>query len=187
VDGNTANSGSAFAIQADGGGIYDQSALVLSVSGVTNNIVNIGSATVLSASGGGLWVAGATIADSSVNYNIVNSGAGIPFMYLTGGGIYDTGRMTVTNTSVAFTNLNTDPTSGQGLGSSATGGGIEVAGASAFVTLNNSTLAANYDLVGLSNIDLSAGGRVDPNSANNFIGMGGSGGLVNGVNGNEIV
>jgi hypothetical protein len=64
---------------------------------------------------------------------------------------------------------------------------MEVAGATAFVTLNNCTLAANYALVGLSNIDLSAGGQVDPDSANNFIGMGGSGGLVNGVNSNVIV
>src|SRR5262249_53393536 len=106
---------------------------------------------------------------------------------LSGGGIYDSGRMTVTNTFDYFNNLNTDPTSGQGLGSSMTGGGIEVAGAAAFVTLNNSTLAANYDLVGLSNIHLSAGGRVETASASNFIGMGGSGGLVNGVNGNVIV
>jgi len=55
------------------------------------------------------------------------------------------------------------------------------------VTLDNSTLAANYALVGVSNIHLSAGGRVDPDSANNYLGMGRSGGLVNGVNGNVIV
>jgi hypothetical protein len=141
----------------------------------------------LSAGGGGLWVAGGTIVDSSVSFNIVNSGADIPLMYLSGGGIYDTGRMTMTNSFVNFSNLNTDPTSGQRLGSSLTGGGIEVAGASAFVTLNNSTLAANYALDQLSNIHLSNGGRVDPNSADNFIGRGGSGGLVNGVNGNVVV
>jgi hypothetical protein len=187
VDGNTANSGSAFAIQAAGGGIYDQSALVLTGSRITNNTVNSGSATVLSASGGGLWVAGGTISDSSLSLNVVNSAAGIPLLYLSGGGIYDTGRLTVTNSFVTFTNLNTDPTSGQGLGSSLTGGGMEVHGATAFVTLNNSTLAANYDLVGLSNIHLSAGGRVDPASANNYLGMGGSGGLVDGVNGNVII
>jgi len=187
VDGNTANSGSAFAVQADGGGIYDQSALVLTGSRVTNNTANSGSATILNASGGGLWVAGGTITDSSLSLNVVNSAADIPLLYLSGGGIYDTGRLTVTNSFVVFTNLNTDPTSGQGRGSSLTGGGMEVAGAAAFVTLNNSTLAADYDLVGLSNIHLSAGGRVDPASVNNYIGMGGSGGLVDGVNGNVII
>jgi hypothetical protein len=187
VDGNTANAGFAFAIQADGGGFYDQSALVLTGSRVTNNTVNSGSPTILSASGGGLWVAGGTITDSNISLNVVNSAAGIPLMYLSGGGIYDTGRLTVTNSFVTFTNLNTDPTSGQGPGSSMTGGGLEVHGAAACVTLNNSTLAANYDLVGLSNIHLSAGGRVDPVSANNYIGMGGSGGLVDGVNGNVII
>jgi hypothetical protein len=187
VDGNTANSGSAFAIQADGGGIYDQSALVLTGSRVTGNTVNSGSAVVLTASGGGLWVAGGTVSDSSLSLNVVNSAAQIPLMYLSGGGIYATGRLAVTNSFVTFTNLNTNPTSGQRRGSSLTGGGLEAAGAAAFVTLNDSTLAANYALVGLSNIHRSAGGQVDPNSANNYIGMGGSGGLVSGVNGNVIV
>ena len=178
---------SAFAIQAQGGGIYDQAALVLTGSRVTDNTVNSGSATVLTASGGGLWVAGGTIRDSSVNLNIVNSAAEIPLTYLSGGGIYDTGRLTMTNSFVTFNILNTDPTSGQGLGSASTGGSIEVHGPTAFVTLNNSTLAANYALVGVSNIHQSAGGRVDPASANNYLGMGGSGGLVNGVNGNVVV
>src|SRR5262249_22158405 len=135
VDSNTANAGSAFAIDAQGGGIYDQSALVLTGSDVTNNTVNSGSASVLRASGGGLWVAGGTITDSRVNLNIVNSGSGIPLMYLSGGGIYDSGSLTVTDGFITFNDLNTDPTSGQGLGSFATGGGMLVAGPNAFVTL----------------------------------------------------
>jgi hypothetical protein len=191
VDGNTANAGSATdAIEAQGGGIYDQSALVLTGSSVTNNTVNSGSAAVLRASGGGLWIAGGTITDSTVSFNIVNSGSGIPLLYLSGGGIYDSGRLTVTNTFDTFNNMNTDPTSGTGLGgnpSIETGGGIEVAGASAFVTLNYSTVAANYALDVVTNIHLSAGGQVDPDSSNNFIGTGGSGGLVNGVNGNVVL
>jgi phosphoadenosine phosphosulfate reductase len=146
VDGNTANAGSAFAIDAQGGGIYDQSALVLTGSDVTNNTVNSGSANVLRASGGGLWVAGGTITDSRVNLNIVNSGPGIPLMYLSGGGIYDSGRLTVTDGFITFNDLNTDPTSGQGLGSFATGGGMLVAGPNAFVTLNSSAVAANFAL-----------------------------------------
>src|SRR5262249_41130934 len=135
VDGNTANAGSAAAIEAEGGGIYDQSALVLTGSGVTSNTVNSGSANVLSASGGGLWVAGGTITDSHVSFNIVNSGSGIPLTYLSAGGIYDSGRLTVTDVFITYNNLNTDPTSGQGLGSYATGGGMLVDGPNAFVTL----------------------------------------------------
>jgi hypothetical protein len=189
VDGNTANSGSAFAIDAQGGGIYDQSALVLTGSDITNNTVNSGSANVLSASGGGLWVAGGTITDSDVSFDIVNSGSGIPLMYLSAGGIYDSGRLTVTNDFVTYNDINTDPISGQGLGSFATGGGMFVDGPTGFVTLSHTTMAANYALdpvAGRTNLNVRGGGRVDPASANNFIGGGSNSGLVNGVNGNVL-
>jgi hypothetical protein len=189
VDGNTANAGSAFAIDAEGGGIYDQAALVLTGSDVTNNTVNSGSAKVLRASGGGLWVAGGTIASSNMSFNIVNSGAGIPLMYLSGGGIYDRGSLTVTDSFVTYNNDNTDPTSGQRRGSFATGSGMFVDGPTAYVTLNNSTVAANYALdpvAGRNNLNVRGGGRVNPDSANNFIGGGSNSGLVNGVNGNVL-
>jgi hypothetical protein len=187
LDANTANSGSAAGIDAHGGGIYDQSALGMSDSSVTNNMVSSGSAAVLTASGGGLWVGGGTITDSGVSDNIVNSGSGIRLLYLSGGAIYDSGKLTVSDGFLTFNNLNTDPGQGAGVNrSSATGGGIEAAGATAFVTLNSSSVAANYALDKVNNIHLS-GGQVDPASANNFIGMGGSGGLVNGVNGNVVI
>jgi hypothetical protein len=189
VDGNIANAGSAFAIDAQGGGIYDQSALELTGTDVTNNTVNSGTAHVLSASGGGLWVAGGTITSSNVSFDIVNSGSGIPLMYLYAGGIYDRGRLTVTDSFVTYNNINTDPTSGQGLGSFATGGGMFVDGPTAFVTLNDTSMAANYALdpvAGRTNLNVRAGGRVDPNSANNYIGGGSNSGLVNGVNGNVL-
>jgi hypothetical protein len=189
VDGNTANAGSAFGIDAEGGGIYDQSALVLTGSDVTNNTANSGSATILSASGGGLWVAGGTITDSDVSFDIVNSGPGIPLMYLSAGGIYDRGRLTLTDSYVTYNDINTDPTSGQGLGSFATGGGMFADGSAAFVTLNKTTMAANYALdpvAGRTNLNDHGGGRIDPASANNFIGGGSNSGLVNGVNGNVL-
>jgi hypothetical protein len=185
--------GSAAGIDAHGGGIYDQSALVLTDSYVTNNTVNSGSAAVLTASGGGHWVAGGTITDSSVSFNVVNSGPGIPLVDLSGGGIYDTGRMTMTDGFVAFNNLNTDPGSGHGSGANpsyATGGGILVTGANAFLTLNNSTVAANFALnsaIGDTNLNVRAGGQVDPDSAYNLIGGGSNSGLVNGVNGNVVL
>src|SRR5262249_21137550 len=159
----------------EGGGIYDQSALVLTGSGVTSNTVNSGSANVLSASGGGLWISGGTITDSNVSFNILNSGSGIPLTCLSAGGIYDSGRLTATDAFITYNNLNTDPASGRGLGSYATGGGMLVDGPNAFVTLNNSTVAANFALnlvTGDTNLNVRGGGRVDPASANNFIGGG---------------
>jgi hypothetical protein len=189
VDRNTANAGSAFGIDAQGGGIYDQSALVLTGSDVTNNTANSGSAKLLTASGGGLWVAGGTITSSNVSFDILNSGAGIPLMYLSAGGIYDRGGLTLTDSYVTYNNINTDPTAGQGLGSFATGGGMFVDGPAAFVTLNSTTMAANYALdpvAGRTNLNLRGGARVDPASAYNFIGGGSNSGLVNGVNGNVL-
>src|SRR5262249_26010230 len=139
--------------------------------------------------GGGLWVAGGTITSSNVSFDIVNSGSGIPVMYLSAGGIYDRGGLTLTGSYVTYNKINTDPPSGQGLRSFATGGGMFVDGSAALVTLNKTTMAANYALdpvAGRTNLNVRGGGRVDPDSANNFIGGGSNSGLVNGVNGNVL-
>jgi hypothetical protein len=98
--------------------------------------------------------------------------------------------MTVTGSVVAFNDVNTDPNSGDGIFgffSDTTGGGIEVAGGSAVLTLNNSSVAGNFSLDVPSDIHVRDGGQVDPASAGNLIGTGGSGGLVNGVNGNVVL
>jgi hypothetical protein len=190
--GNTANSGTAAGeIDAGGGGIFAYSALALSQSLVSGNVANSGSGAIqLYAGAGGVFAAGGTVAESIIAFNVVNTGAQIGLLNLYGGGIYDTGAMTVSDSSIAFNNLNTSRSSGQGPGSSAsdeTGGGIEVAGVQGVLTLNNSAVAANFALDAPSNIHLRDGGQVDPASANNLIGAGGSGGLVNGVNGNVVL
>src|SRR5262249_28002285 len=103
--------------------------------------------------------------------------------------IYDRGRLTMSDDFVTYNNINTDPTSGQGLGSFATGGGMFVEGPTAFVTLHHTTMAANYALdpvVGRTNLDVRGRGRIDSNSENNFIGGGSNSGLVDGVNGNVL-
>jgi len=51
----------------------------------------------------------------------------------------------------------------------------------------DSVVAGNVALHVPSDIDVDDGGRVDPASANNLIGPGGAGGLVNGVNGNVVL
>jgi hypothetical protein len=91
---------------------------------------------------------------------------------------------------VAFNDVNTDPSSGGGVFgffSQATGCGIEVAGGTAVLTLNNSSVAGNFALDVPSDIHVGDGGQVDPASAGNLIGTGGAGGLVNGVNGNVVL
>jgi hypothetical protein len=188
---NTANSGSApGTIQAGGGGVYAKNGLQLVNAFVTNNTANTGSANDLEAAGGGIWTAGGEVINSSVDFNIVNAGSSIAVIHLSGGGIYDTGRLGVSNSVFAFNNVNTDPSSGgaSGVNSSyETGGGIEVAGTAAEVTLDFSTVAGNFALNTASDIHVRDGGLVDPASAGNLIGTGGSGGLVNGVNGNVIL
>jgi hypothetical protein len=70
------------------------------------------------------------------------------------------------------------------------GGGINIR--SSGVTIKNSIIAGNFqgggttpnDITGYNFIDTNH--RADPSSAYNLIGSGGSGGLVNGVNGNQV-
>jgi hypothetical protein len=188
ISGNTANSGSSNGeVDAQGGGILDVGPLTLKSSVVLGNVVNTGAALELHAAGGGVWAAGGTIADSIIAFNVVNAGGGIPLIYVSGGGIEDTRTMTVSNTVVAFNDVNTDPASGHTFAffSTEDGGGIDVDGGS--LTLTHSSVAGNFALDVASDISMHNNGQVDPASANNLIGAGGSGGLVNGVNGNVVL
>jgi hypothetical protein len=190
LTGNTANSGtSGGAIHAEGGGIYEVNGLTLTDSLVIANLVNSGSGAIqLNASGGGVSAAGGTVTNSVVAFNAVNTGSGIGLIYLSGGGIETRRDMTVSNSVVLFNHVNTNAGSGFAFDpnpSSAVGGGIDVAGGT--LSLNHSSVAGNFTLDTPSDINTHDGGQVDPASANNFIGTGGSGGLVNGVNGNRVL
>jgi hypothetical protein len=186
LTGNTANSGTSdWAIYAEGGGISDFDALTLTDSLVIANVANSASgASQLNATGGGLSAAGGTVTGCLIAFNAVNSGTGIGLIYLSGGGLHDTGSMAVADSVLAFNQVNTDPGSGQAFSpdaSFAVGGGIAVDGGT--LTLNHSSVAGNFTLGTPSDIS----GQIDPASANNLIGTGGSGGLVNGVNGNIVL
>jgi phospholipase/lecithinase/hemolysin len=182
---NTANAGSARVIEANGGAIGDQSALVLTDSLVVDNTANTASGAIeLLANGGGISTAGGTITDSVVAFNVVNSGSVVFLASLFGGGIDDTGGLTVAGSSILFNSVNTNP--GVSTGTTA-GGGIEVDGGAAQLTLNSSSVAGNFALNTPSDIGVRDSGQVDPASANNLIGTGGSGGLVSGVNGNVVL
>jgi hypothetical protein len=190
--GNTANSGAAPGIIAGGGGIYsaDFYPMALTNLAVSNNTANTASgASELDASGGGIWASGGTITDCAVSGNVVNSGSGIGTIHLSGGGIYDGGGLRVDHSQIFSNTLNTAPDSGLGQDSSMAGGGIYVAGRST-LRLDQSLVAGNFALQTPSDIDVQGGpdgGYVDPASANNLIGPGGSGGLVDGVNGNVVL
>src|SRR5262249_20814628 len=99
----------------------------------------------------------------------------------------DGGALVVEGSRVMFNAVNTDPGTGPAPGADMAGGGIEIQGSAARLTLNNSVVAGNFALGTPSDIDVHDGGVVDPASANNRIGTGGSGGLVNGVNGNNVL
>jgi hypothetical protein len=188
--GNTANSGSARVIEANGGAVLDQTALAMSYSFVAFNTANSAAGAIeVIAKGGGISTADGTITNSSVAFNNVNTGSVLSVLFAQGGGIYDTGTLCVTASAIRCNNLNTnaDATLGTTLvGPTSGGGGVEIEGGSARLTLNHSRVDGNLAFDTASDIEVRTG-QVDPASANNLIGPGGSGGLVNGVNGNVLL
>ena len=87
-----------------------------------------------------------------------------------GGGIENTGALTVTNSTIADNSASSD------------GGGL--AAFAGTTILNNTIVALNTNYGEASPDDIA--GTVSSTSAYNLIGTGGSGGLVNGVNGNQV-
>jgi hypothetical protein len=109
-----------------------------------------------------------TVTNCTIAFNNVN--------FSNGGGIENQGTLTVTNSTIVFNNA--------ALGGS--GGGLAAAGATA--TLNNTIVALNTRGSGAAGTTASdialTGGAVSGSS--NLIGTGGSGSLVDGVNGNQV-
>jgi len=167
LTGLTISGGSGF----EGGGIYNEGTLTVSSSTINNDS---------GFEGGGICnLDTLTITNSTVDSSSADDGGGI-FSYLggtltvtnctidnnragySGGGIDNGGAMTVTNSTIAYCSA------------AYYGGGISNSGT---VTLDNT-------IVALNGADIS--GPVSSTSAYNQIGTGGSGGLVNGVNGNLV-
>jgi hypothetical protein len=122
-----------------------------------------------------------------VAHNVVNDGSGVGTAYLSGGGLDVGDQVTVQGARVLDNNVNTDAGAGQaGHGSYAFGGGITVEDG-AVLTLNFSTVTGSLSFHTASGISLLGTGQVNPASSHNVIGEGGSGGLVNGVNGNVVL
>ena len=91
-----------------------------------------------------------------------------------GGGIANGGTLTVVNSTIADNTV----------ASGGSGGGLGLDGGTA--TLDNTIVALNTEGTGSGATPDDIAGTVSSTSAYNLIGTGGSGGLVNGVNGNQV-
>jgi hypothetical protein len=161
-----------------GGGVYNRGILT-----VANCVLygNVGYA------GGGILNEGVlTVAGSTLAFNVATLGAAIDnqgvltaynstLLYnaalAAGGAIQNEPSGTATLTSLTISRNSAD-----------TGGGLNVAGG--LVVLRNCIVAGNYSADATYASDIS--GTVDATSSYNLIGTGGSGGLADGVNHNQV-
>ncbi|WP_442404980.1 choice-of-anchor Q domain-containing protein [Mycobacterium sp.] len=151
-------------ISVFGGGIYNEYSSTERAVSLTVSNSTIAHNTALGSQGsggGGIWDDGAlTVFNSTIAYNSAYSG----------GGIDDDSGLTVSNSTIAYNKAS----------ASSGGGGLSGFGR---VTLNNTIVAGNHS--GTSADDIPNTLQVNP-SAYNLIGTGGSPGLTNGVNGNQV-
>ncbi|MEW6127478.1 MAG: HYR domain-containing protein [Acidobacteriota bacterium] len=177
----------------EGGGIANTGTLTIADSTISNNTSTLDGGGI--ASYGALTVSGSTFIGNSTNINgggiaILNGGAlqgslsitnstfSVNQAAVTGGGIsFDTSvtTNTITNCTISQNQQTNVGSSGGGLGISA-----------GTVTLKN-TIIANNTKNGGSQSDITVtGGTVSASSSYNLIGIGGAGGLANGVNNNQV-
>ncbi len=142
-----------------GGGIDNKGGTVM----VANSTLSGNSAY---SSGGGIANEGGTVtvADSTLSGNSA--------LRFDGGGIFNSGTVTIANSTLS------------GNSAQSLGGGIANEGGT--VTLNNTIVALNTRYGGTTSLADDIFGTVSTSSAYNLIGIGGSGGLVNGTNGNQV-
>jgi hypothetical protein len=168
-------SGGATAV--NGAGIENTGTLSVMECTIANNI------DMADDDGGGIYNSGVlTVTDSTIADNVAGNN---------GGGIDNSGALTVTDSTIA------DNQAGGVSGSFVTttdyiagesGGGLYDEGGGT-ATLNNTIVALNVNNGALNNLqacDDIAGGPVSSASAYNLIGIGGSGGLTNGINSNLV-
>jgi CSLREA domain-containing protein len=145
-------------ISGQGGAVYNYGTLRVNRCTLRNNTGSFGGAI---GSGGG--AAGQTVVVT--NSTLISNRASF------GGAIHSdtTSSLSLTNVTVITNDVTTN-----------SGGGIRCDGPA---TIVNSMIVGNFNLNGDPS-DVSA--SLDSSSHHNFIGSGGSGGLVNGVNGNRV-
>ncbi|MFI5455752.1 MAG: beta strand repeat-containing protein [Isosphaerales bacterium] len=173
----TGNSG------GDGGGIDNYGTLTITNSTITGNSGSEGGG-IFNKEGGTATVTGSTIENNSA---------------AAGGGIESEGPLTIVNSTIAA-NLGTDPNNYLGAGidenggtltavnctiASNDGGGLYVEGGSP-TTLDNTIVALNTDGTGIGAPADDIAGSGSVSGSNNLIGTGGSGGLTNSSNNNQV-
>jgi Prealbumin-like fold domain len=164
IFGNTAtfanlNTNSPNGIADLGGGVFSSGQLQISDTSIFNNFAE--------QSGGGLYSGGTTnIINSTFAGNNAMGGLGNGG----GGGIYNEGILVATNATIAGN-------------SAAIGGGMFLNGDT---TIYNTIVASNTFTASSTASDVGGGGSFDAVSASNLIGAGGSGGLTDGSDGNQV-
>jgi len=172
-----------------GGAIYNNGPLILTNSTVSGNFGG-GGAGIFNSSSGTVTVANTTV---SGNFGGGSGGAGIfnggAFTLVNttvsgnsspniAGGIYNgAGNLTLTNVTITNNRSDSDNSGSE------QGGGLFCGGGT--VILRNTIVAGNFRGTGSTADDIS--GSVDSTSSFNLIGLGGTGGLQNTVNGNKVV
>jgi predicted outer membrane repeat protein len=174
----------------DGGGIDNSGTLTLTNSSVTGSAA-VNGGGIANEVGGTLTLVGSTVANNwattgggvynagtltMTNSTVANNGlTGVTIVALQGGGIFNAGKLTAINSTIAYNTV----------ANGATGGGIDTIVPSA-VSLYNTIVARNT--AGTTTLPTASdiAGTVAAASAFNLIGTGNSGGLTNGVNGNQV-
>jgi hypothetical protein len=157
----------------EGGGIYNDATATVTASTIANNTTAPGVTGTITPSftsfdGGGIandFKGNLTLIDSTLAGNIAGQN----------GGCIDTvGILTATNDTIADNSI--------AIGG--TGGGVDASAGTA--TFNNTLIAQNTVGLGTAASPSDLAGTVAALSADNLTGTGGSGGMVNGVNGNLV-
>ncbi len=170
-----------------GGGIDNDGTLTAINCTISGNSASSGAGIY---NGGTLTVTGCTIASNSAVFLFGGEGGGIDNLgtavftnstvagnFATyGGGIYNQATLTVVNCTIADNSID----------DSTLGGGIYCASQASPATaiLNNTIVDLNTSAFGSNDIQLGSGGSAS--GAYNLIGTGGSGGLMNGIDGNQV-
>jgi CSLREA domain-containing protein len=174
---------------SNAGGIYNSSGGTLTVSGSTiaNNtagsdgagIDNDGTATIgaTTLSGNSAGSEGGGIDNTGTLLGLTNSTLYGNTAVSDGGGLKTSGTATLTNCTITANRV----TAGS---SGIFGGGIADVGAAA--KMFNTIVAGNFQGPASSTTPNDIGGTIDASSAFNLLGTGGSGGLTNGVNSNQV-
>ena len=192
VNGNSTGSGPA-AVGGSGGGIFNTGTLTIRNSSISDNLTGTG----LGGSGSGGGVSSdvtLTIIGSTISGNSTGAGVGSG-----GGGIWAANTLTIANSTISGNQANgfggglaaffgsttlTNVTITNNRGGNLGGGGLyRDSGA---VTLRNTLVAGNYKGASPSTTADDIVGTMDPISSFNLIGTGGSGGLTNDTNNNQI-